>query len=121
MRSFLMNGYIWHVLFVHPESDLLIDRTGNARVATTDPTTLCIYISHDLYGDFLDRVLIHELGHCALFSFDLLADIHRMVYKEYWIEAEEFICNFIADYGRLIFSIYGEMQRVPREIELFVG
>lgn len=116
-----MNGYVWRVRYVHPKSDLLIDRTGNARVATTDPTTLCIYISQELYGDFSDRVLIHELGHCALFSFDLLADIHRMVHREYRIDAEEWICNFIADYGRLIFSICGEIWRIPREIELFIG
>lgn len=39
-----------------------------------------------------------------MFSFDLLRDIHRMVHPEYWLEAEEWVCNFIADYGLLIFS-----------------
>lgn len=121
MRSFLMGDYIWHVQFVRPDSELLVDRTGNVRVATTDPVTLCVYISDALNGDFLDRVLIHELGHCALFSFNIVDDIHRMVRKECWIEAEEWVCNLIADYGRLIFSIAGEIRILPHEIELFIG
>lgn len=55
------------------------------------------------YESYFDQVLIHELGHCALFSFDLICDIHQMVSREFWIEAEEWICNFIADYGMMIF------------------
>lgn len=51
------------------------------------------------------KVFIHELGHCALVSFNLLDDIHRMVKPEYWIEAEEWACNLLADYGFEIFSI----------------
>ena len=65
--------------------------------------------------------MIHELGHCAIFSFDLLPDIHRMVKEKYWIEAEEWMCNFIADYGMMIFSIAGEIAPIPRQIELFVS
>lgn len=99
-----MNGYLWHVKFVPRGSSELIDRTGESRVATTDPNTLCVYLSNDLTGDFLNRVLIHELGHCVMFSFNLLDDVHRMVKRQYWIEAEEWVCNFIADYGLKIFS-----------------
>ena len=104
MNGFYINGYLWHVKFVPPNSSELIDRTGEYRVATTDPSTLYIYLSSQLTGDFLNRVLIHELGHCIIFSFDLLKDVHRMVKRQYWIEAEEWICNFIADYGLKIFS-----------------
>lgn len=32
-------------------------------------------------------------------------DIHKVVKPEYWILAEEWACNFIADYGAKIFSI----------------
>lgn len=31
--------------------------------------------------------------------------IHKVVKPEYWILAEEWVCNFIADYGAKIFSI----------------
>lgn len=99
MYSFLMNGYLWSVRFVSPYSSKLIDRTGELRVATTDPEDLCVYLSSALSGDFLLKVLKHELVHCVIFSYGLLKDIHRYTYKELWVEAEESVCNFIANYG----------------------
>lgn len=104
MGWFTMNGYFWTVKIVSPDSPMLVDRTGSLTLATTDPSTRTVYLSSSLQGDILRRVFTHELGHCAMFSFDLLRDIHRMVHPEYWLEAEEWVCNFIADYGPLIFS-----------------
>lgn len=125
--NFYMNGYLWRVKFVAPSNPNLVDRTHVFRVATTDPVTKTIYLSNRLSGDFLNRVLIHELGHCVMVSYNLLYDIHRMVKPEYWIEAEEWICNFIADYGITIFraaySILGDDAWifVPRELERLVA
>lgn len=68
-------------------------------------------------------VFLHELGHCALYSFDLLDEIHRMTYPEYWIDMEEFICNIIADYGRKIFEVaypsygYHAWKLIPKALE----
>ena len=127
MDSFYMNGYLWRVYFVDPNSDFLVDRTNIWRVATTDPVTYCIYVSNALEGDFLKKVLIHELGHCVMVSFDLLDDIHRMVKRKYWIEAEEWVCNFLADYGLKVFSIayaiVGEdaWAFIPYELERVVA
>lgn len=104
MDSFVMGGDLWHVIFISPNDVNLIDRTGRYTVATTDPVTQTVYLSEELSGDFLVRVLIHELGHCALLSFNLLDEIHKVVLPMYWIEAEEWICNLLADYGRVIFS-----------------
>lgn len=123
-----MNGYLWRVEMVNPYSQKLVDRTKQLRVATTDPNDLCVYLSTDLKGDFLMRVLVHELGHCAMYSFNLIEEIHRMVYPEYWIEAEEWVCNFIADYGMQIFNIaysvignYNAWMFVPYELEKLVS
>lgn len=102
---FYINGIKWHIRPVRPESDLLIDRTGQRTVATTDPITNRIYLSKALRGEFKNRVLVHELGHAALFSYGLLDDVHRMTRPDYWIEMEEFICNILADYGWQIFCI----------------
>lgn len=104
-REFYMNGYRWRVEYVNSRSPFLVDRTNKQRVATTDPNVFTIYISDELSGDFLLTVLIHELGHCALFSFNLLPQIHNIVDKRHWVEAEEWVCNFIADYGLRIFTI----------------
>ena len=104
MRPFVMNGYLWRVEYVDSYDPMLIDRTGRRTVATTDPANYIVYLSRDLSGDFLIKVILHELGHCAMHSFGLIDDIHRMVYPDKWIEAEEWVCNFLADYGFRIFA-----------------
>lgn len=123
-----MNGYVWRIKIVNPKDHKLVDRTRNLRVATTDPNTFCVYLSEDLKGDFLFQVLVHELAHCTMISFDMINEIHRMVYPEYWIEAEEWICNFIADYGMQMFKIaysvvgnYTAWMLVPQELEKLVS
>lgn len=127
MDRFVMNGVVWLVKYVNPDDNVLIDRTGNRTVATTDPITKTVYLSNDLSGDFLDRVFIHEMGHCAMFSFGLLDDIHKMTRKEYWIDMEEFICNFIADYGYYIYDAankvigYNAIKVIPYYIEKLVA
>lgn len=105
MTHFQMNGYLWRVMDVPERSPMLVDRTGTSRVATTDPNTRCIYLSDKLGGGFRNRVLLHELGHATMFSYGLIDQVHQFVEPEHWIEAEEWICNFIADYGLMIFSI----------------
>lgn len=124
---FYMNGYLWRVEFVSPDSDLLVDRTGTLTVATTDPTTHRIYLSNTLEGEFLIRVLVHELGHSVMVSYSLLDDIHRMVYPNHWIEAEEWVCNFIANYGWQIFTTaylilgYEAIDILPNELERLIS
>ena len=96
-------------------------------LATTDPTVMRIYISDDLSGQELATVLIHELGHAALFSYGLLPDIHKAVKRQYWMEAEEWVCNFIADYGMRIFSIAYEVMGedawmfIPYELDRLIA
>lgn len=54
-------------------------------------------------------------------------DIHRMCHPSYWIEAEEWVCNFLADYGTMVFdaaySVLGDdaVSVVPREYERMVA
>lgn len=127
MRNFILGGIFWRIRRVNPNSAMLIDRTGSHTVATTDPVTHTVYLSSELGGEFLTRVLIHELGHCTIVSFNLQDDIHRMVKPEYWIEAEEWVCNFIADYGMRIFyiayQVLGDeaLEYLPYELERLVA
>lgn len=123
MRSFRLNGRLWYIKIVNPYSTMLIDRTGYRTIGTTDPDRSTIYISSDLRGHMFTKVLLHEIGHCAIVSFGLMKDIHRVVYPEYWIEAEEWICNYISDYGLRIYeatySILGD--EVWRYISYEIG
>lgn len=122
-----MGGIIWRVVIVPPDSMELVDRTGTLTVATTDPSSHTVFLSENLTGDFLARVVVHELGHCAMISFDLISEIRRMVAPRYWVEMEEFCCNLIADYGYTIYSdayhILGEeaLYIVPKELEKVIA
>lgn len=89
---------------VPPDSPKLIDRTGERRVATTDPVEQCIYLSNHLTGSFLNTVLLHELGHCVMLSYGLILAIRQNLPERLWIPAEEWCCNLIADYGEEIFE-----------------
>lgn len=115
-----MNGILWRIEVVPHNSLMLVDRTGNERLATTDPEARKIFLSNELHGEFQERVLIHELGHCAIFSFNLQYDIHKGVKKEYWLEAEEWLCNFIAEYGQRIFETASSLEIVPQKVEEIV-
>lgn len=112
---------------VPPFSSELIDRTGTLTVATTDPKSHTVYLSKDLTGEFLARVLIHELGHCAMISFGLIEEIRDMVPPENWVQMEEFCCNLIADYGYTIYSdayhIIGDqaLYIIPQELEKVIS
>lgn len=126
MNSFLMNGYLWRVERVPYSSPMLIEKTGSRVVATTDPIRRTVYLLDTLDGDFLNTVLLHELGHVAMFSYGLLGDIHRAVPQHLWIDAEEWVCNFIADYGLQIFQIASTVlgdeawSFIPYELERLV-
>lgn len=122
-----MNGVLWKIGFVRPDDIRLVDRTNQLCLATTNPVNHTIYIANDLTDQMYFKVLIHELGHCALVSFNLLNDIHRMVKREYWLEAEEWACNFLANYGFRIFqTAYTLMgnnawQEIPYEFERIIS
>lgn len=104
MKGFRINGEHWGVRMVDRSSNALIDRTGERRLATTDPHTMTVYLSSDLSGDMLARVLIHEIGHCVMWSHGLIYELHEMVKPRYWVKAEEWVCNLIADYGVEIYK-----------------
>lgn len=127
MDRFIVNGYLWKIRFVNPNDSILIDRTLTKTVGVTDPDTMTIYLSDNLRGEFLNRVLIHELGHCIMVSYGLVEEIHKMCKKRYWIDMEEFCANLLADYGRQVFgiaySILGNeaIRIVPYQMERLVA
>ena len=102
--EFYMNGLHWRIRFVNPNSDILIDRTLSKTVAVTDPDTMTIYLSNKLHGEFLTRVVLHELSHAMMISYGYLKQIHRYCKKRYWVDMEELIANLIADRAYEIFQ-----------------
>ena len=76
MRPFVLNGDVWRPVPVDSDDPRPIDRTGTFRLATTDPSTMCVYLSNGLRGLGLEVVSTHEVGHCAMYSYGLLDPLH---------------------------------------------
>lgn len=86
---FTINGYNWNIVWVNPNSDKLRRSDGSITVAVTDWNDMCVYMSKSLRGEFLRRVMAHELCHCFCFSYNISMPI----------EEEEFMADWISLYG----------------------
>lgn len=109
--GFAMGTDRWRVRPVSPDDPVLEDESGRRTVAVTDPETMCVYVSTAVNGDMLDRVLAHELTHCAMLSYGLSSDIRRLVRPDRWREAEEWAANLVADYAPSILEDADELSR----------
>lgn len=83
-----INGFIWKIEFTDNEQDLIVG--GVVRLGVTDRNNLTIYLFDGLYGNLLRKVLIHELTHAWLFSYDYFLDR----------ETEEMLCSFVDTYSQ---------------------
>lgn len=125
--EFYMNGLHWNVRWAKATDPILVDRTGSLTVAVTDPDTMTIYLSNKLRGEFLTRVVLHELSHAMMISYGYLEQIHRYCKKRYWVDMEELIANLIAQQAKEIFQraydIVGDeaIRFVPYELERMVS
>ena len=118
LKSFAVNRIEWTLVPVEPDNTQLLYELGNYRLTITDfPKSKFTILRSGLWiviltktlkrsgkrksninkaigRDYDIRVLIHEICHCVLYSYGLLYDIHKADKKDYWILAEEWICNF---------------------------
>ena len=104
INGFYMNGDWWSVRWTDPTDPILVDRTNVLTCAVTDPDTMTIYLSNKLRGDFLTRVVLHELSHAMMISYGYLEQIHRYCKKRHWVDMEELIANLIANQAKEIFE-----------------
>jgi hypothetical protein len=127
INGFFMNGIWWRVRFTNSNDPILVDRTNVLTVGVTDPESKTIYLSNKLSGGFLTRVVLHELSHAMMYSYNYLGQIHTFCKKKYWIEMEELIANLIADRAYEIFyrayDIVGDeaIKFVPYEMERLIA
>ena len=104
INGFYMNGLRWRVRFTYPTDPVLVDRTGTLTIGVTDSATMTIYLSNKLRGEFLTRVVLHELSHAMMISYGYLEQIHRYCKKRHWVDMEELIANLIAQQAKEIFE-----------------
>lgn len=99
MNYFYTNGIKWHVEFVSIYNPILTRSDGSSTVGMTDWNTKTVYLASNLRGDFLNRVLCHELCHCICFSYNIKMDI----------EQEEFLANWVSVYGRDVIELLDDL------------
>lgn len=87
---FQVNGKTWLIQSVNASDNKLRRSDGSITVAVADNNDKTIYISRLLHGEFLARVIRHELVHVYSFENNLHIPI----------ETEEIIADFMSLYGR---------------------
>lgn len=92
---FIINGEHWRVVLCSIHHPMLIRSDGSLSVGACDDASKTIYLNGNLRGDFLKKVLCHELTHAAMFSYNV----------ELTIEQEELLAELIATYGEEIIDI----------------
>lgn len=91
---FEINGEIWYILFVAPESAELMRSDGKYTLGACDDEVKTIYINNTLDNIFLQKVLCHEITHAAMFSYNI----------DLTIEQEELLADLLATYGQEIIA-----------------
>ncbi len=92
---FVINNEWWEAVLVPPLHPMLQKPDGEFTYGCCDSYTHTIYINNEIYGDFLKKVLCHELTHAAMVSYDVILSE----------EQEEVIADLIATYGREIIEM----------------
>lgn len=101
-----INNMRWYIRLVKADSPMLMRSDGNYTVGMCDRATHTVYISELLQGKFLRKVLIHEVCHSAMFSYEI----------DMSVEQEELFCDLISTYGDEIIGIVDNIFRVLSEV-----
>ena len=92
---FQINGIKWDIKMVEPYHYMLRRPQGDYSVGCCNNDDKTIYLSRQLNGTFLKKVLAHELSHAALFSYSVVLPL----------SLEEQVADIIAIYGQEIISL----------------
>lgn len=77
----------------------LIDRTGAARLATTDPRRRAVYLLDTLRPPLLDRVMLHEVTHAITVSWGLLPRVRSDALRGDTIGVEEWAAQLVENHA----------------------
>lgn len=93
--TFIVNNTIWRIRFVNPNSKYLIKSNGNKVLGMCDNNIKTIFIADNQTDRKTEHIICHEITHSICFEYDISLDY----------ELEEWLCNFMADYGKEIIYI----------------
>lgn len=92
---FELNGIKWDVKVVPKHSPQLQRSDGVYVLGVCDTRNGIIYLSADLNGDLMKKVVCHEVVHAAIYSYGV----------ELSVEQEEVVAGLIASLGEEIIEI----------------
>ena len=92
---FIINGENWRVLYVAPNHISLLKPDGTFAVGACDDYRKTIFLNGDLYGDYLKKVLCHEITHAAMFSYNVSLSLPQ----------EELLAELMSTFGEEIVEI----------------
>ena len=99
---FTINGETWYIVFVPSNSFVLYRSEGSLSIAMCDDDTKTIYISNQIKGNFLRKVLCHEITHAAMFSYNV----------NLTVDQEELLADLVATYGYEIIAMETEKDHI---------
>lgn len=101
-----MNGINWSVRLVRADSPMLMRSDGSFTVGACDREAQEIYISELLRGAFLRKVLLHEITHSAMMSYNIDMSIAQ----------EELFCDLVSTFGDEIITVADSLFRALKEV-----
>lgn len=99
MRPFAVNGEVWGVVRVPTGDPRLIDRTGEGRLAVTDPRSMTVYVDASVRPPLLDRVMLHEVAHAITVSWGLLPRLRRDAMRGDLTGVEEWSAQLVENHA----------------------
>ena len=101
-----INGKTWYIRLAQSDSPMLMRSDGSYTVGMCDTKTQTVYISNLLQGNFLRKVLIHEVFHSAMCSYGI----------DMSVEQEELFCDLISTFGDEIIGIVDSIFKALSEV-----
>lgn len=90
-----INGMIWKIILVSPYHPELMHKKGPPAIGCCNDLTKTIYISNSLTKSLTKEVLLHEIVHAIMFSYNV----------EISDENEEIVAMIISTYGKEIMNL----------------
>lgn len=101
-----INNVEWRIEYVEPNNPVFLLKNGTYTIGVTDVLNHTISIANNLKGNLYKKVCIHEIAHAFMFSYDIYIDL----------SLEEWICNFIAEYGEDIIDKFYEFFEIIKRV-----
>lgn len=97
---FKVNNNLWNIKFVNSNNTNLRRSNNTYTLGVTDNNDKTIFLSNQLSGYMLNKVLCHELTHVFCFEYDYCVNL----------KTEEIIADFMSLYGKDIVLIADDIM-----------